>query len=137
MKEHNTDYLSDEALKWHPRFGIHAANVAPEFGVIETQSFISVLETNGLKNLVEKFFELSYSSKKWEKWMLKDSNATDRDRSIIAGHYVFSNPEFKEIKSEAQNYLNKKRINIDHQLKEAIKKSILRYMLNFQLVTTS
>lgn len=30
MKEHNTDYVSDEALQWHPRLGIHAANVAPE-----------------------------------------------------------------------------------------------------------
>ena len=28
MKEHNTDYLSNEALGWHPRLGIHAANVA-------------------------------------------------------------------------------------------------------------
>ena len=28
MKEHNTDYLSNEALSWHPRLGIHAANVA-------------------------------------------------------------------------------------------------------------
>ncbi|MEE3227837.1 MAG: class II D-tagatose-bisphosphate aldolase, non-catalytic subunit, partial [Chloroflexota bacterium] len=33
LKQHNTDYLSDEALKWHPRLGIHSANVAPEFGV--------------------------------------------------------------------------------------------------------
>ncbi len=24
MKEHNTDYLSDEGLQWHPRLGIHA-----------------------------------------------------------------------------------------------------------------
>ena len=38
-KEHNTDYLSDEALQWHPRFGIHAANVAPEFGVAETKAY--------------------------------------------------------------------------------------------------
>ena len=43
MKEHNTDYLSDEALKWHPRLGIHAANVAPEFSVVETQALVSIL----------------------------------------------------------------------------------------------
>ena len=35
MKEHNADYLSDEVLSWHPRLGIHSANVAPEFGVAE------------------------------------------------------------------------------------------------------
>ena len=32
LKEHNADYLSNEALSWHPRLGIHAANIAPEFG---------------------------------------------------------------------------------------------------------
>ncbi|MFZ2412258.1 MAG: class II D-tagatose-bisphosphate aldolase, non-catalytic subunit, partial [Candidatus Methanoperedens sp.] len=36
LKQHNTDYLSDEALAWHPKLGIHSANVAPEFGVAET-----------------------------------------------------------------------------------------------------
>jgi len=136
MKEHNTDYLSDEALKWHPRLGIHAANVAPEFGVVETQALVSIFESNGLNNLSEKFFELSFASKKWEKWMLKDSDSTDRDRSIIAGHYVFSNPKFQQIKKEAQSTLIKKGIDIDFELKEVIKKAILRYMLNFKLIST-
>ena len=36
MKEHNTDYLSNHSLSLHPKLGIHAANVAPEFGVVET-----------------------------------------------------------------------------------------------------
>ena len=38
LKEHNADYLSDNALKWHKKFGIHGANVAPEFGVCETKA---------------------------------------------------------------------------------------------------
>lgn len=137
MKEHNTDYLSDEALKWHPRLGIHAANVAPEIGVVETQSLVSILETNGLSDLAEKFLDLSYASKRWEKWMLKDSDATDRERSIIAGHYVFSNPKFIDIKDEAKNILIKKGIDLDYLLKEDIKKAIFRYMMNFKLITNS
>ena len=60
MKEHNTDYLSDDALKWHPRLGIHAANVAPEFGVVETRALISLLETNGLNELAENFFKIIF-----------------------------------------------------------------------------
>ena len=48
MKEHNADYLSDEALCWHPRLGIHAANIAPEFGVAESKEFVHCLEENGL-----------------------------------------------------------------------------------------
>ena len=135
MKEHNTDYLSDYALKWHPRLGIHAANVAPEFGVVETRALISLLETNGLNELAENFLKLSFESRKWEKWMIKGSKATDRDRSIISGHYIFSKPECKIIKEEAQKILKDKGINIENELKNAVKKAIYRYMVNFRMVS--
>lgn len=135
MKEHNTDYLSDEGLQWHPRLGIHAANVAPEFGVAETKALLNVLESNGLAKIAECFLNISYSSKKWEKWMLPSSSATDRDRSIIAGHYVFSNPEVKELKIEASKELERKNIHLEEHLKQQVKQSISRYLRNFRLLS--
>lgn len=134
MKAHNTDYLSDEALQWHPRMGIHAANVAPEFGVSETRALVTVLESNGLAKLAERFLQLAYDSQKWDKWMLKDTKATNRDRAIIAGHYVFANPECVELKTEARRELVRKGIDIDSFLKQQVKKSILRYLHNFRLL---
>lgn len=134
MKEHNTDYLSDEALQWHPRMGIHAANVAPEFGVAETRALVSLLENNGLSVLADRFLSLAYDSKKWDKWMLRDTRATDRDRSIIAGHYVFSRPEVVELKVEAGRKLAQKGIELEKCLKEQVKQSIYRYLHNFRLV---
>ncbi len=135
MKEHNADYLSDDALKWHPKLGIHAANVAPEFGVAETRALIFILEDNGLNELAENFLELSYASRKWEKWMIKSTKASDRDRSIISGHYIFSKPEFKEIKLKAQKILEQKNIDLDKELKNSVKKEIYRYMVNFRMVS--
>jgi tagatose-1,6-bisphosphate aldolase non-catalytic subunit AgaZ/GatZ len=134
MKEHNTDYLSDEALQWHPRLGIHAANVAPEFGVAETRALLAVLEENGLVKQADQFLQISYDSNKWNKWMLKDTTANDRDRSIIAGHYVFSHPDCVALKQDAGRELLKIGINLEQHLKEQVKKSILRYMFNFRLV---
>jgi len=134
MKEHNTDYLSDEALQWHPRLGIHAANVAPEFGVTETLSLLSVLESNGLSKLADRFLQLAYDSNKWDKWMLANSQATERDRSIIAGHYVFSKPECAELKAEASRELAPKGIELEQHLKQHVKQCILRYLRNFRLV---
>lgn len=46
MKEHNADYLSTESLNWHPKIGIHAANIAPEFGVAETKALVDILTEN-------------------------------------------------------------------------------------------
>jgi len=134
MKAHNTDYLSDEALQWHPRLGIHAANVAPEFGVIETRALVSVLEKNGLARLAERFLQLAFESNKWDKWMLDNTSATDRDRSFIAGHYVFSKPECIDLKAEASSALAGKDIHLDQYLKQQVKQSILRYLRNFRLV---
>lgn len=134
MKEHNTDYLSDEALHWHPRLGIHAANVAPEFGVSETLALINILERFELNNISESILQISYESRKWEKWMLDKTTASDRDRSIISGHYIFSSPQFIEIKERAIKTLLKKQINLDEYLKDEVKKSIFRYMKNFRIV---
>jgi hypothetical protein len=137
MKEHNADYLSDEALQWHPRLGIHAANIAPEFGVAETKALVHCLEQNGLQKLADSFLELALESGKWEKWMIDGSSATDRDRAMIAGHYIFSKPECHEIKSNAEHELIQRGIDLNHELKEAVKKAIYRYMSNFRLVHAS
>lgn len=137
MKEHNTDYLSDEALAWHPRLGIHAANVAPEFGVAETVALLDVLESHGLDALSERFQALALASRKWDKWMLDDTRATDRDRAIIAGHYVFARPECVEIKAEAASVLAPRGIVLDAHLKQVVKASITRYLTNFRLVSAS
>jgi tagatose-1,6-bisphosphate aldolase non-catalytic subunit AgaZ/GatZ len=129
MKEHNADYLSTEALRWQPRLGIHAANIAPEFGVAETRSFLDILQQNNETVLYEEFLKISYDSMKWKKWMLKDTDASDLDRAIIAGHYVFSTNEFIEIKAKASAKIN----NLDEYLKNKVKESIFRYMNAFNL----
>ena len=134
MKEHNADYLSSEVLSWHPRLGIHAANVAPEFGVAESKAFLEILERSDLKDIANQFLEISYESGKWKKWMTESNKLSDRDKAIIAGHYNFSKPEFIEIKNKAEKILFKKYINLNFTLKKAIKNSIYRYLKNFRMV---
>ena len=129
MKEHNTDYLSTESLKWQPRLGIHSANVAPEFGVAETKAFISVLKEKGHIDLLDDFLKLAYESNKWNKWILKDSKADFTKKAIIAGHYVFASDEFISIKAEASKRVS----NLDYFLKNKVKESIFRYMKAFNL----
>jgi len=129
MKEHNTDYLSTDSLSWQPKLGIHAANIAPEFGVAETKAFIEILEKNNENILVEEFLTIAYDSRKWTKWMLKDSTATFRDKAIIAGHYVFSSNQCVELKKKAGYKID----NLELFLKQEVKKSIFRYLKAFNL----
>ena len=134
IKEHNADYLSDRTLLIHPKSGIHAANVAPEFGVVETRAFCKILKENNLQNLLENFLEISYNSKKWEKWVLNKDKLSDKECAIISGHYVFSSQSFQQIKDNAKKILSTKMIDLDEYLKNCVKQSILRYLNNFNLI---
>lgn len=135
IKAHNTDYLSDDSLKWYPRLGIHAANVAPEFGVVETRSMIEVLKKNGLQRLADRFIEISYNSHKWEKWMTKNSSADEEEKAMIAGHYIYSMPEVIELKAQMQSELGHKNICLDEYLKNAVKAAVYRYLKDFRMVS--
>ncbi len=134
IKEHNTDYLSDESLAWHPRLGIHAANVAPEFGVTESNAFYGVLKEYKLDHIADQFIELSYSSHKWKKWMLPNSNSGKLEKALIAGHYVFATDAFSDLKNKAEAELVRFNINIDEYLKEKVKLSMLRYLKHFHMI---
>ncbi len=130
MKAHNCDYLSNTALQYHPRLGIHAVNIAPEFGVIESKSFSQILENNNLNSLSHRFLEVSYKSNKWNKWMKKNSLATKKEKSLISGHYIFSTEEFQDIYSEAKSFLKKKKIDLNKLIKSDLSKSLDRYVRN-------
>ena len=133
IKEHNTDYLSDKALQIHPEIGIHAANVAPEFAVVETRAFLSLLKKNQLETELEKFIDISYSSKKWEKWMLDNSQLGKQEKAIISGHYIFGKNEFIELKNDVENKISLD-VSLDSYLKTEIKKSVIRYLNLFSVI---
>jgi hypothetical protein len=101
---------------------------------VETKTLINILEFNGLHILADKFLQISYESGKWEKWMLESTKASDRDKSLIAGHYVFSHPVVKELKIEADRLLGEKGISLNSHLKHQVKLSIMRYLRHFRLV---
>ena len=134
MKEHNADYLSNHSLSLHPKLNIHAANIAPEFGVTETKSILNLMRKYNLKKLERDFLDLSYKSKKWKKWLVKDSKINKIDKAVIAGHYNFSSEKFQILKGKIEKFLNKKNINLDNYLQKRIEKSIMRYAKNFNLV---
>jgi hypothetical protein len=133
IKQHNTDYLSSEVLGWHPRLGIDAANIAPEYGVEESLGLIELLEGANCRDLSERFLELSYSTRKWEKWMVPGSLASDREKAIWSGHYVFSDPAFEDLKDQANSRLAKADIDVDDVLRARLDRLITSHVRAFRL----
>jgi hypothetical protein len=131
LKEHNADYLSDVGLAWHRRFGIHAANIAPEFGVVETSNLIKLAKQIKAEDLVDNLIEIVNLKGKWKKWMLENSKATEYEKMLIAGHYHFSEPWFLDWRNELELRLKNKSIDLNTELYASIRTSIERILLNF------
>jgi len=131
LKEHNADYLSNQALEWHNRFGIHGANIAPEFGTIETRTFLNLANQIGASDLVQKLNEMVVKGNKWKKWMLQDSNATNEEKVLIAGHYHFADEWFIDIYKELEQRLKSNSIDLKIELYLSVKKAIERILIHF------
>jgi len=84
-----------------------------------------------INELKGKFLELSYSSKKWAKWISEDHALNKNELGIIAGHYVFPSDEFTDLKTKIQSNLDQ---DLDKYLIKIIKENILRYLKNFNLL---
>lgn len=108
-KEHNGDYIPSNLIKEKMNLGLDSINIAPEFGLIETLSYIH----NGIN--INKFWKICYNSKRWEKWVNEsfDPYTQKLDLIKICGHYVLSHPEFIKLKP-----------NIDFQIKKNIKEKL-------------
>ena len=108
-KEHNGDYIPVELIKEKFSLGLDSINIAPEFGLIETISYIE----SGID--INKFWKICYDSKRWVKWVDDnfDPMTQKEDLIKICGHYVLSHTDFISIKP-----------NIDSIIKENIKKKL-------------
>jgi len=108
-KEHNGDYIPVELIKEKMNLGLNSINIAPEFGLIETQTYID----NGID--IDKFWKICYDSKRWEKWVPTDFDPFLQKEELIkiCGHYVLSDNNFLSIKP-----------NIDAKIKTEIKNKL-------------
>ena len=106
-KEHNGDYLSNEEMKDKFGVGLDSINIAPEFGQLETLCYLENIGDN-----FQKFYQLCYDSKRWEKWVDNDFVPRENKEELIkiCGHYILSDVNFQKIKP-----------NIDDVIKEKIK----------------
>ena len=112
-KEHNGDYIPVSTIKEKFDLGLKSINIAPEFGLIETLTYLNEITD---PNVFEDYFRICYESKKWNKWVNEDFDpaAQKQDLIKICGHYVLSNNDF-------QNNIKSKFPNIDQTIKSNIK----------------
>jgi tagatose-1,6-bisphosphate aldolase non-catalytic subunit AgaZ/GatZ len=95
LKEHNADYLTSEQIQLRTDAGVHALNIAPQLGVIQTKTILSLAKKHGV-NTVE-FEQCVLRSNKWQKWHI---DCDDSTKVAIAGHYCYHTPEYLNLISK-------------------------------------
>lgn len=151
LKEHNGDYLSNEILLEHPIIGVTAMNVAPEFGLVETEAFLELVKTEEkfikseeCSRLAEKISEAAVRGERWRKWMVGQKREASvetilgdaQDVALITkmcGHYTLNEPQIKAATETLFANLAKLGLDGKFYVIKKIKDSIDRYIYCFNL----
>ena len=109
-KEHNGDYMEKAIMEDRFNNNLDSLNIAPEVGVFETKKILELLNQDDFI----KMYNICLDSKKWVKWVSKDFKPEENKKKLveICGHYVFSYPNFLELKIKLKD--------IDNLLKKAL-----------------
>lgn len=155
FKEHNADYLPLDTLEMHPDLGITGANVAPEFGAVETASLLDLagqeeraisgvcLEPSDFVPLIQR---AALECGRWKKWLVKeDAHLTEKDIAeipekleevtVVCGHYVFNQKDIREAREKLYDNLIALKITDSPVTKvvDAVKEAIMKYVNAFNL----
>jgi hypothetical protein len=120
LKEHNADYLTKEQINLRKQAGVHACNIAPQLGLIQTQCILRLadkfnIDTTDFKNKV-------LDSEKWKKWII---DGGDNVKVSIAGHYCFNDSIYNKLEDKLSQ-----KTNVFEEVKNEITKCLDLYYNN-------
>lgn len=124
LKEHNADYLTAEQVKLRKSAGVHAMNIAPQLGVVQTKLLKELSIARGGQELWDAFAKKVLASNRWKKWT--DSNE-DAQKVIVAGHYCFNSPEYHAILTQMSQHAD-----WDHEIQKAFYHIFDTYTTNLE-----
>lgn len=155
LKEHNGDYLSNPILLEHPVIGLDAMNVAPEFGLVETEALLELAtaeekftpkaEQSNIRAILAKH---AVEGQRWRKWMVGDKGKytveqimqDEEDVKLITsmcGHYTLEDAEVKDAVAKLNANTEKLGLSPKTYVIKKIKDSIDRYIYCFGLYGTT
>jgi len=86
-KEHNGDYLTNSELELRFDNHVDGLNIGPEIAQVETMTYLDHMT----EEEINQFYQICLDSKKWEKWVGKSFDITDKKSLIkVCGHYCFN-----------------------------------------------
>jgi len=103
LKEHNADYLTPDQVRLRKAAGVHAMNIAPQLGVVQTKLLKELCLSRVGQDLWDPFAQKVLASGRWKKWTNSDQ---DDQKVIVAGHYCFGTAEYRAILDGLSQHAN-------------------------------
>ena len=149
IKGHYTDFVTN--LSAYPESGIGAANVGPEFTILEYEALdeLSKIEDDfydknkvsirsNFKEILEKAV---FDSGRWKKWLEKgekDFDSLDKERKEFivktSCSYVWANPEVKAAQNDLYRNMSGNGIDADSWVLMNIEAGMDKYFREFNLI---
>ena len=98
---------------------------------LQTKAYVEIAKVLNFTPFIDKLVEISNNGKKYEKWLVVNTNTDDLDKAIISGHYYFSQPSFIEALSDLENLANRKSFDFQNFVRQKVRNSIERYLVHF------
>lgn len=122
-KEHNADYLTQDAIKRRINAGIWCLNFAPEFGVRVTQVLLDELDNANMRHERNEFIRIACHSGKWVRWVGNRLRVSDTDKARLCGHYVFADAWVAALVAELSS-----RTDFVTHAKDAVKERLREFL---------
>ena len=117
--------MTKEDIEKKFNLGLHALNLAPELGYLESSCILEKLKRSSDSENFEKIYKACLNSKKWEKWIpiKEQNNIIKNNKSLlikISGHYIFSSKVVQNIKNKYPDLDNDIKFIIKNKLREIL-----------------
>jgi hypothetical protein len=131
LKVHNGDYLATPLLEWHHRLGLHAMNIAPEFGVTETNVILREAQRYGVTSALNEWEEEIWQGGAWARWSADPENTSRQYAVQLAGHYHFASRTGREARHDVMNACATDGRDFKSILESQLRASVRRFLSAF------
>jgi len=116
LKEHNADYLTAEQIQLRKAAGVHALNIAPQLGVLQTRVIKHLSKQYKLDREWDDFAQTVINSNKWSKWFVNNESI----KVDVAGHYLYQHPTYKQLVARLQYHCDWRKV-LQNELLDLVK----------------
>ncbi|MCA9323294.1 MAG: hypothetical protein KDB53_21330 [Planctomycetes bacterium] len=122
------DHLPISALRALHPLGIDSLGIGPALAAQEMRIMAKLAEAIGYRSLKDELLQLSLDAREWTRLLPENLPASDYERALVGGLYVFGASGFQSIKARLEARCGAAGVLLDEILQDAHQRELRRYL---------